>query len=67
MYNEFSGATTPVVYVTNRLLPTMKEIRSQYNYKYKWGDIYIQSDNRLRRFSEFIAKPTNTTYVKLMI
>ncbi|WP_304427905.1 DHH family phosphoesterase [uncultured Clostridium sp.] len=66
-YNEFSGSSTPVAFIKHRLLPGIKEYRNQYSYKYKWGDYYIQSNNRLRKYSEFIAKPTNSSDIKLMV
>lgn len=67
VYNEFAGNTTPLAFVQHRILPSITEYRNQYSFKYKWGDLYIQSNNRLRLFSEFIAKPTKGKDIKLMI
>ena len=66
-YNEFSGSSTPVAFIKHRILPNLKEYRNQFSYKYRWGDYYIQSPNRLRQYSEFIAKPTQTKDIKLMV
>lgn len=66
-YNEFSGSSTPIAFLKHRLLPGLKEYKGKYTYKYKWGDYYIQSQNRLRQYSEFIAKPTKTSDIKLMV
>lgn len=67
IYNEFSGSTIPTAFIQHKILPTFKEMRNQYSFKYKWGSSIIQSNNRLRYFSEFLAKPTKCKGVKLMV
>ena len=66
IYNDFSGGKLPVLYVKKQKIGYMKEIYSQYNYKYKWGDYIIQSDYPLDFGTEIIAKPVKRQAVTLI-
>ena len=67
IYNDFSGGTLPILYVKKQKIGYMKEIYSQYNYKYKWGDYVIQSDYPLDFGTEIIAKPVKRQNVTLIV
>ena len=67
IYNDFSGGTLPVLYVQKQKIGYMKEIYSQYYYKYKWGDYVIQSDYPLDFGTEIIAKPVKRQNVTLIV
>lgn len=67
MYNEFSGQGLPVIYIKKQVIGTMKEIRTKYNYKYRWGDYYIQSDYSLGFGTYVLLKPIKSLHTKLLV
>lgn len=66
-YNEFSGQGLPIVYIKKQLVGTMKEIKTPYNFKYKWGDYMIQSDYCVPFGSYVLLKPIQSLYTKLLV
>lgn len=67
MYNEFSGQHLPVVYIKKQMVGAMKEIRTKYNVKYKWGDYMIQSDHPLNFGTFVLLKPIRALHTKLLV
>lgn len=65
-YNEFSGVSLPVAVISKRHL--MKEL-SSYNrsmYRYKWGDLNVESQYKLVRGSYVKIKPVWSKNLKLV-
>lgn len=67
LYNEFSGQGLPVVYIKKQIIGDMREIKTKYNYKYKWGDYTIQSDYSLNFGSYVLLKPIKSLHTKLLV
>lgn len=65
-YNEFSGYRTPVCYLQKSLIGNMPERKTPYNYKYEWGDFYIQSDFPINFGSKMLIKPIISKNIKLL-
>lgn len=66
-YNEFSGQSLPVIYLRKQILGGMKEFKTPYNYKYRWGDYYIQSDRQLNFGVFVLIKPIKSVKTKLLV
>ena len=66
-YNEFSGQGLPVVYIKKQLVGIKKEIKTPYNFKYKWGNLFIQSDYSIPFGSYVLLKPIQTMTTKLLV
>ena len=66
MYNEFSGQYLPVVYIRKQIIG-MREQKTKYNFKYQWGDYFIQSDYSLGFGSYVLLKPIRSLKTKLIV
>ena len=61
LYNEFSGSTIPVAYISKRLVGYMPYER------YEWGDTYfIQSDYKIDFGTKMIIQPIRSGRTKLL-
>lgn len=67
LYNEFSGYDLPVVYVRKQVIGAMREVRTKYNYQYKWGKFTIQSEHSLPFGSYVLVKPIKSLHTKLLV
>jgi single-stranded DNA-specific DHH superfamily exonuclease len=67
LYNEFSGSTIPVAYISKRLVGYMPYERNSYYEKYGWGDTYfIQSDYKIDFGTKMIIQPIRSGRTKLL-
>lgn len=66
LYNEFSGYKTPVCYLQKSLIGDMPERKTPYNYKYAWGEFYIQSDFPITFGTKMLVKPIISKNIKLL-
>lgn len=67
MYNEFSGQGLPVAYIKKQIIGSMREVRTKYNYKYRWGDYVIQSSHHLNFGTYALLKPIKSLHTKLLV
>lgn len=65
--NEFAGTGVPMILLKKQLVGGIKEIKTQYNYKYKWGDYYLQSQHALGFGSILLLRPTKSWTTKLIV
>ena len=66
LYNEFSGNKIPVALITFRMTGNMREFNSAYGgYRYKWGDLTIESQSKLRVGTVIQCRPGLGKNVKL--
>ena len=67
LYNEFSGSTIPVAYISKRLVGYMPYERNSYYERYEWGDTYfIQSDYKIDFGTKMIIQPIRSGRTKLL-
>lgn len=67
LYNEFSGQNVPTVYIKKLVIGSMREQKTYYNYKYRWGKYLIQSENRLNFGTYTLLRPTKGLKTKLIV
>lgn len=65
-YNEFSSPGVPVCLIKKRIIGDIRERKTPYNYKYCWGDMELQSDNKIPFGSYIHAKPIWSWKLKLL-
>lgn len=66
-YNEFAGQGLPVVYLRKQIIGDLRETRTKYSYKYKWGDYVIQSNYSLNFGTYVLLKPIKSIHTKLLV
>ena len=66
-YDEFTGPNVPMILLRKMIIGDMREMKNKWNYKYKWGDFFIQSDYQLHFRSNVLLKPTHTASVRLLV
>ncbi len=66
-YNEFAGPGVPVVLLRKRIIGNIYEKKTTYNYKYIWGDLEIQSDNKIQFGRVVNVRPVNSWKLKLLV
>lgn len=66
LVNEFSGTGIPVVLLKKQRIGAMREIKTDYNYKYPWGNYYLQSQYSILFGSWVLLRPTKGIRTKLI-
>lgn len=67
LLNEFASTNVPVVLLQKQLVGDMREYKTEYNYKYRWGDYDIQSQNAQSFGSWLLVRPTKGIKTKLIV
>ena len=68
IYNEFSGSVIPIAIITKRFTGIIREYNSPYGgYRYKWGNVTIESQTRLQVGSMIQCKPGLGKRIKLYV
>lgn len=67
LYNEFAGQYMPIVYIRKQIIGDMREVRTKYNYRYSWGEYFIQSDYSLNFGTYVLLKPTKGLSTRLIV
>lgn len=65
--NEFAGTGVPVVLLRKQLVGSIREVKTPYNYKYRWEDYYLQSNHALSFGSMLLLRPTKAGTTKLLV
>lgn len=66
-YNEFASPGVPIVLLRKRIIGNIYEKKTDYSYKYLWGDIEIQSENRIQ-FGRYVnVRPIFSWKLKLLV
>lgn len=66
LYNEFASPGVPVVLIRKRIIGAITERKTDYNYKYDWDGIEIQSNSRIAFGCCADLKPTLSWKLKLL-
>ena len=66
LVNEFSGTGIPVVLLKKQRIGDMREIKTDYSYKYPWGNYYLQSQYSISFGSWVLLRPTKGIHTKLI-
>ncbi len=66
LYNEFASPGVPVVLVRKRITGAITERKTDYNYKYNWDGVEIQSNSRIAFGHCVDLKPILSWKLKLL-
>lgn len=65
--NEFASVGVPVILLRKQRVGAMREIKTEYSYKYGWGDYWIQSQHAQGFGSWMLLRPTKAIKTKLIV
>lgn len=66
-FNEFAGQTIPVILLRKQYIGAIKQVFSEYYFKYNWGEYTIQSNNALNFGTYILIKPIHSWCTKLLV
>ena len=67
LFNEFAGQTIPVVLLRKQIVGAIRNVYSEYYYKYRWGSYDIQSNFALGFGRKVLLKPIHSWCTKLLV
>ena len=67
IYNEFASPGVPVVFLRKKMIGSLEERRTEFYYKYKWGNLEIQNDTRIPYGRTVVIKPIQSWKLKLLV
>lgn len=67
LYNEFASPSVPIVLIRKQLIGNITERKTKYYYKYRWGNVEIQSDSRIPFGRTILIKPIFSWKLKLLV
>lgn len=67
LINEFASPGVPIILIKKQRLGAMREIKTEYNFKYQWGSYYAQSQFSIPFGNWMLLRPTKGKSTKLIV